>query len=143
MPDSDGFPERGGLHDQGTRHVFRPFFIDIASRSVHIAGITRHPDNRWMTQIARNVTDTHDGFFETSGTSLWVATRNTRTHSGRLLPGRARMLFVCRQDRQSERVRRKICPLNKRGMPESDVLRGARIASTRGHTIMAREIIKA
>jgi hypothetical protein len=31
-------------------------FIDIASRSVHIAGITPHPDNRWMTQIARNVT---------------------------------------------------------------------------------------
>ena len=34
------------------------FFIDLASRSVHIAGITPHPDNRWMTQIARNVTQT-------------------------------------------------------------------------------------
>jgi putative transposase len=38
------------------------FFIDIASRSVHIAGITPHPDNRWMTQIARNVTDVDEGF---------------------------------------------------------------------------------
>jgi putative transposase len=38
------------------------FFIDIASRSVHIAGITSHPDNRWMRQIARNVTDIEDGF---------------------------------------------------------------------------------
>ncbi len=38
------------------------FFIDIASRKVHVAGITPHPDNAWMTQIARNVTDTHDGF---------------------------------------------------------------------------------
>jgi putative transposase len=38
------------------------FFVDIASRSVHVAGITLHPDNAWMTQIARNVTDTHDGF---------------------------------------------------------------------------------
>ena len=38
------------------------FFIDIASRSVHIAGITPHPDNRWMTQIARNVTDVSEGF---------------------------------------------------------------------------------
>ena len=28
------------------------FFLDIASRSVHVAGITRHPDNSWMTQIA-------------------------------------------------------------------------------------------
>lgn len=37
------------------------FFIDIASRSVHIAGITPHPDNRWMMQIARNVTDAEHG----------------------------------------------------------------------------------
>ena len=38
------------------------FFIDIASRSVHIAGITPHPDNAWMTQIARNITDVDGGF---------------------------------------------------------------------------------
>src|SRR6266481_5884137 len=38
------------------------FFIDIASRTVHIAGMTPHPDNRWMTRIARNLTDTEDGF---------------------------------------------------------------------------------
>jgi len=42
------------------------FFIDIASRSVHIAGITPHPDNRWMTQIARNVTDVEDGFLRST-----------------------------------------------------------------------------
>src|SRR5205814_2026207 len=38
------------------------FFIDIAFRTVHIAGITPHPDNQWMTQIARNVADVEDGF---------------------------------------------------------------------------------
>jgi putative transposase len=38
------------------------FFIDIASRSVYVAGITPHPDNSWMTQIARNITDARDGF---------------------------------------------------------------------------------
>ena len=38
------------------------FFIDIASRSVHVAGITPHPDNSWMTQIARNITDADAGF---------------------------------------------------------------------------------
>ena len=38
------------------------FFIDIASRSVHIAGVTPHPDNLWMRQIARNLTDAEDGF---------------------------------------------------------------------------------
>jgi putative transposase len=38
------------------------FFIDLASRSVHVAGITPHPDNSWMMQIARNVTDIDNGF---------------------------------------------------------------------------------
>jgi hypothetical protein len=42
-------------------HYIR-FFIDIASRAVKIAGITAHPDSRWMTQIARNLTDLEDGF---------------------------------------------------------------------------------
>jgi len=34
----------------------------LPSRSVHIAGITPHPDSRWMTQIARYLTDFEDGF---------------------------------------------------------------------------------
>jgi putative transposase len=37
-------------------------FIDISSRSVHIAGMTPHPDNSWMTQVARNITDVKTGF---------------------------------------------------------------------------------
>jgi putative transposase len=32
------------------------FFIHLASRKVHIAGVTPHPDQPWMMQIARNVT---------------------------------------------------------------------------------------
>jgi putative transposase len=32
------------------------FFIDLESRRVDIAGITIHPDEAWMRQIARNVT---------------------------------------------------------------------------------------
>jgi putative transposase len=32
------------------------FFIHLESRRVNIAGITVHPDERWMQQIARNVT---------------------------------------------------------------------------------------
>ena len=32
------------------------FFIDLASRKVHVAGMTPHPHQRWMSQIARNVT---------------------------------------------------------------------------------------
>src|SRR5690242_10258978 len=32
------------------------FFIHLASRKVHVAGVTPHPDERWMVQIARSVT---------------------------------------------------------------------------------------
>jgi putative transposase len=32
------------------------FFIHLESRRVDIAGITVHPDERWMQQMARNVT---------------------------------------------------------------------------------------
>jgi putative transposase len=32
------------------------FFIHLTSRKIHVAGVTSHPDQRWMQQIARNVT---------------------------------------------------------------------------------------
>ena len=32
-----------------------PFFIHLESRRVDIAGITAHPNEPWMQQIARNV----------------------------------------------------------------------------------------
>jgi transposase InsO family protein len=32
------------------------FFIHLASRKVHVAGMTPHPDERWMARSARNVT---------------------------------------------------------------------------------------
>jgi len=52
------------------------FFIDIASRSVHIAGITPHPDNRWMVQIARNLTDAKDGVLR--GKRYLILDRDTK-----------------------------------------------------------------
>ncbi len=38
------------------------FIIHIASRRVHVAGITPYPEEKWMTQIARNVTMADVGF---------------------------------------------------------------------------------
>jgi putative transposase len=52
------------------------FFIDVASRAVKIAGITPHPDNRWMTQIARNLTDPDDGFLR--GKRYLILDRDTK-----------------------------------------------------------------
>ena len=38
------------------------FVIDLESRRVHIAGLIRHPHDAWTQQVARNLTDSVDGF---------------------------------------------------------------------------------
>jgi putative transposase len=43
------------------RHVVF-FVMKLTTRTVEIAGITCHPDEEWMTQVARNLTDARDGF---------------------------------------------------------------------------------
>jgi len=40
------------------------FFIHLDSRCVEVAGITRHPNEAWMKQIARNVTMDEWGFLD-------------------------------------------------------------------------------
>src|SRR5262249_7926052 len=32
------------------------FFLHLGSRKIHVAGVTPHPDEAWMVQVARNVT---------------------------------------------------------------------------------------
>jgi putative transposase len=41
-------------------HVF--FVMDLASRRVEVAGLSRCPDGLWMEQVARNLLDAGDGF---------------------------------------------------------------------------------
>jgi putative transposase len=38
------------------------FFLHLASRKVHVAGVTLHPNEAWMVQVARNVTMEEWGF---------------------------------------------------------------------------------
>jgi hypothetical protein len=38
------------------------FVMELASRRVHFAGCTTSPNELWMKQIARNLTDSTDGF---------------------------------------------------------------------------------
>ena len=40
------------------------FFIHLESRRVSLAGITRHPDQEWMQQMARNATSESWGFLD-------------------------------------------------------------------------------
>ena len=37
------------------------FFIHLGTRKVHIGGITPNPDQQWIGQIVRNITDIYDG----------------------------------------------------------------------------------
>ena len=46
----------------GLSRTFVFFVIDIETRRVQIAGITNQPCEAWIMQIARNLTDTEDGF---------------------------------------------------------------------------------
>jgi hypothetical protein len=47
------------------------FVIDLKTRRVEIAGISRGPDGEWMKQAGRNLTDCDDGFL----------VRDQRTHA--------------------------------------------------------------
>ena len=52
------------------------FFIRLESRRVEVAGITRHPNDAWMKQIARNVTMDEWGFLE--GCRYLIHDRDTK-----------------------------------------------------------------
>ena len=38
------------------------FFLHLETRRVSLAGITRHPTEEWMTQMARNAVDNETGY---------------------------------------------------------------------------------
>ena len=46
----------------GVVRYFVFFVMKLKTRTVEIAGITCQPDEAWMTQVARNLTDARDGF---------------------------------------------------------------------------------
>jgi putative transposase len=49
---------------KGITRYFVFFVIELESRRLEIAGITPQPNGPWMTQMARNLTDTFGGFLE-------------------------------------------------------------------------------
>ena len=52
------------------------FFIHLESRRVDIAGVTVHPDERWMHQIARNMT--MEGYGALRGCRYLLHDRDTK-----------------------------------------------------------------
>ena len=51
-----------GITWRGLVRYFVLFVIDLKTRRIEIAGIVASPDGAWMRQIARNWTDSEDGF---------------------------------------------------------------------------------
>jgi putative transposase len=60
-----------GLTWHGLKTYYVLFFLHLETRRVTLAGITRHPTEQWMVQMARNATDAIDGVF--SANSLRAA----------------------------------------------------------------------
>ena len=50
---------------RGLKTYYVLFFLHLETRRVTIAGITRHPTEQWMTQMARHAVDDIDGAFRT------------------------------------------------------------------------------
>ncbi|MFT4543070.1 MAG: putative transposase [Planctomycetota bacterium] len=60
----------------GLKTFYVLFVIDIRSRRVHLAGITRTPNAAFMAQVARNLTDCVDGFLR--GIRFLICDRDTK-----------------------------------------------------------------
>ena len=112
------------------------FFIHLASRKVEVAGMTAHPNELWMQQMARNVTMEGWGFLGTCRYLLhdWDAKLHrvvSSDHQGGW--GRARCAAAAIAE--SECFRRALRALNKGGVPGSDDLLRTGIASARRQTL--------
>ena len=56
--------------------LFVLFFINLATRRVHLGGITAHPNEVWMKQVARNATLADWGYL--SGCTHLILDRDTK-----------------------------------------------------------------
>jgi putative transposase len=48
----------------GLRRFIVPFFIELSTRRVQLAGISTNANGLWMNQIAHNLTDSEDGLLK-------------------------------------------------------------------------------
>jgi putative transposase len=56
--------------------IYLLFFMEVATRRIHFAGMTEHPNEAWVMQMFRNVTDYEDGFL--NGKKVLLMDRDTK-----------------------------------------------------------------
>ena len=67
---------------RGLETYYVLFIIHLSIRSAHITGVTKAPNGAFMKQVARNLTDEHDGFL--LGSRYLIMDRDTKyTHDFR------------------------------------------------------------
>jgi putative transposase len=71
------------------------FVMKLKTRAAEIAGITREPHEAWMTQIARNLSDTVMASCAAFSTSSWIETRSTPPPFGACCGTAARRPWSC------------------------------------------------
>ena len=81
------------------------FFLHLESRRVSVAGITRHPDQEWMEQIARSATQETWGYLD--GCRYVLHDRDTKfcaSFRSVLAAGGVKTIAASRQKSESERL---------------------------------------
>jgi hypothetical protein len=99
------------------------FMIQLETRRVMLAGLTRHPTAEWIEQVARNLTDSESGFSVIRAISCTTSIRSSVGLSIHL----ARRGFAATQTPcalpESECLCRKMGPLREIGVPvKADVI---------------------
>ena len=63
------------------------FFIHLGTRTVHMGGITPNPDQQWIGQIVRNITDVYEGVLLQNNCKYLIHDRDSKfcRHFDRLL----------------------------------------------------------
>ena len=93
------------------------FLIHLESRRITIAGITRHPTEKWMEHIAPNVTDESTGCLRNIRYVLHDRDTKFCASFGSISDGsRCRTPEAARTQSESERVRRTLGSLSESGM---------------------------
>ncbi len=73
------------------------FFIRLKTREVHISGITTNPNENWMRQMARNLTDPYTGFLTSP------ASKSNNIPSGKAIPAESKgMSLMLLHDRDAK-----------------------------------------